>query len=107
MQADVASICDPKIKTLVSGLLNLVETLHGENEALKEENQQLKDEINRLKGEQGKPDIKGKRTKESTDHSSEKERQAGDDPEVDEKNNDRSNSISASSVCIFNTIFPY
>ncbi len=89
LQTDVASIPDSKIKTSVSGLLNLVETFYGENEALKEENQQLKDEINRLKGEQGKPDIKGKRTKESTDHSSEKERQAGDDPAVDEKNNDK------------------
>ena len=85
LQADVASLPDPQTKTLVSGLLNLVETLYGDNEALKEENQQLKDEINRLKGEQGKPEIKGK--KESVDHSSEKERQAGGNPEADGKNN--------------------
>ena len=85
LQADVASLPDPQTKTLVSGLLNLVETLYGDNEALKEENQQLKDEINRLKGEQGKPEIKGK--KESVDHSSEKERQAGGNPEADGTNN--------------------
>lgn len=90
MQADVASIPDPKIKTVVSGLLNLVETLYGENEALKEENQQFKDEINRLKGEQGKPEIKAKCKKESVDHSSEKERQAGSDPQNDEKTTQRS-----------------
>lgn len=87
LQVDVASIPDPQIKSLVNGLLNLVETLYGENEAFREENQQLKDEINRLKGEQGKPNIKGNRTKESADHSSEKERQVGGDPEADEKNN--------------------
>ena len=85
LQVDVASIPDPQIKSLVNGLLNLVETLYGENEAFREENQQLKDEINRLKGEQGKPNIKGNRTKESADHSSEKERQVGGDPEADEK----------------------
>ncbi len=87
LQADVTAVPDPKIKTLVSGLLNVVETLYGENEALKEENQQFKDEINRLKGEQGKPEIKAKCKKESVDHSSEKERQADGNPGADEKNN--------------------
>jgi hypothetical protein len=79
LQTDGAAIPDSKIKTTVSGLLNLVDMLYGENETLRDENQQLKDEINRLKGEQGKPDIKGKGKKESADHSSEKERQAGDE----------------------------
>jgi len=63
LQANVASLADPKTKTILSGLLNLVETLYSENESLREENQQLKDEINRLKGEQGKPDIKGRHKK--------------------------------------------
>ena len=87
LQTDVAAIPDSKIRTTVSGLLNLVEMLYGENETLRDENQQLKDEINRLKGEKGKPDIKGKGKKESSDHpiirssdhSSETERQAGDE----------------------------
>jgi len=51
LQTDVAAIPDSKIRTTVSGLLNLVEMLYGENETLRDENQQLKDEINRLKGE--------------------------------------------------------
>ena len=89
LQTDVASLPEPQIKTLVSGLLNLVETLYGENEALREENQQLKDEVNQLKGEQGKPDIKGKGKKESADHSSEKERQARGNNKADEKNNQK------------------
>jgi len=68
LQTDVAAIPDSKIRTTVSGLLNLVEMLYGENETLRDENQQLKDEINRLKGEKGKPDIKGKGKKETSDH---------------------------------------
>ena len=75
LQADVASVADPKTKTILSGLLNLVETLYSDNESLREENQQLKDEINRLKGEQGKPEIKGKNRKRD-DLSSEQERKA-------------------------------
>ncbi|MGK2957493.1 MAG: IS66 family transposase [Acidimicrobiales bacterium] len=86
LQADVASIADPKTKTILSGLLNLVETLYSENESLREENQQLKDKINRLKGEQGKPDIKGRHKKDTSDHSSEKERQAG---KGDKENNNK------------------
>jgi hypothetical protein len=86
LQADVASVADPKTKTILSGLLNLVETLYSDNESLREENQQLKDEINRLKGEQGKPDIKGRHKKDTSDHSSEKERQAG---KGDEENNNK------------------
>ena len=82
----MASIADLKTKTILSGLLNLVETLYSENESLREENQQLKDEINRLKGEQGKPDIKGRHKKDTSDHSSEKERQVG---KGDEENNNK------------------
>jgi hypothetical protein len=61
---------EPKIKTAVVRLLDLVERLYKENEDLKKGNQELKDEINRLKGEQGKPKIKGKTR---TDHSSTEE----------------------------------
>ena len=86
LQADVASVADPKTKTILSGLLNLVEALYSENESLREENQQLKDEINRLKGEQGKPNIKGRHKKDTSDHSSEKERQVG---KGDEENNNK------------------
>ena len=86
LQADVASVADPKTKTILNGLLNLVETLYSENESLKEENRRLRDEINRLKGEQGKPDIKGRHKKDTSDHSSEKERQAG---KGDEGNNNK------------------
>ncbi len=42
-------------------LINLVERLSEENENLKIEIQKLRDENNRLKGEQGKPDIPGKK----------------------------------------------
>ena len=86
LQADVASAADLKTKTILSGLLNLVETLYSDNESLREENQQLKDEMNRLKGEQGKPDIKGRHKKDTSDHSSEKERQGG---KGDEENNNK------------------
>jgi cell division protein FtsB len=63
------------VKASVVVLLNLVETLVSENEQLREEQQQLKDEINRLKGEQGKPELKGKKRK-GDDLSSEQERKA-------------------------------
>ncbi len=86
LQTDVTAIADAELKATVSGLLNLVETLHAENEALREETQQLNDEINRLKGEQGKPEIKGNTQKKSDDYSSEKERQAGNDLQVDDNN---------------------
>ena len=84
LQTDVISIVDPEIKSVLNGLLNLVETLYSENEILEKENQQLQDEINCLKGEQGKPDIKGRNKKDTLDHSSEKERASKTDKE---KNN--------------------
>jgi len=74
---DASSIDDPVANTILNELLNLVETLYGENEELKDENQRLKDEINRLKGEQGKPNIKGNKKKKN-DHSSEQERKNDD-----------------------------
>lgn len=70
---DIEQIEDATVKASVVMLLNLVETLASENEKLREEQQKLKDEINRLKGEQGKPEIKGKKRKQE-DISSEKER---------------------------------
>ncbi len=45
------SISDLETKKVLKKLLNLVETIHGENEELKEANQQLKDEVRHLKGE--------------------------------------------------------
>jgi len=59
-------------------LLNLVEEMKQENLMLRETIQNLRDENNRLKGEQGKPKIKA--SKKSGDHSSEKERKAGQNP---------------------------
>jgi len=57
-------------------LINLVEVLAEENETLRRENQALKYEVNRLKSEQGKPQIRKQiPDKDSSDHSSEKERQ--------------------------------
>ena len=69
----MASISDLETKKVLNKLLNLVETIHSENEELKEENQQLKDEVSHLKGEQGKPNIKGKKHN-NDDISSEQER---------------------------------
>jgi hypothetical protein len=66
---------DAEMKASLQTLLNLVETLAGENARLREENQQLKDEINRLKGEQGKPTFSG-RSSQNKDFSSEQERRS-------------------------------
>jgi hypothetical protein len=73
LKQDTASIGDPQIQRIFTGLFNLIEVLASENEKLTVENQQLKNEINELKGEQGKPDVKpNKRNKK--DISSEQER---------------------------------
>jgi len=77
LDLDTASVSDPEINRMLTGLLNIVESAHHEVEALQKENQQLKDEINRLKGEQGKPDIKSNSRKKNTNHSSEDERKNG------------------------------
>ena len=66
---------DAEMKASLQTLLNLVETLAGENARLREENQHLKDEINRLKGEQGKPTFSG-RSSQNKDFSSEQERRS-------------------------------
>jgi len=55
-------------------LLNLVESLKQDNAGLRSQVQHLRDEVNRLKGEQGKPDIPGRKKKQGRDHSSERER---------------------------------
>ena len=55
-------------------LLQLVECLNQENEILKIENQKLRDENNLLKGEQGKPNVRGKKKGDQGDVSSESER---------------------------------
>ena len=61
---------DPDI---IYRLLGIIETCVSETSELKHEVQSLRDEINRLKGEQGKPNIRGKRQK-PTNYSSEEER---------------------------------
>jgi len=80
------SISDLETKKVLNKLLNLVETIHHENEELKEANQQLKDEVSHLKGEQGeqgKPDIKGNKSNNNDgDISSEQERKNGSDDET-------------------------
>lgn len=52
---DVASL-----RSVLTLVLQALESLSKENVELKEDNRKLKDEINRLKGEQGRPVIKGK-----------------------------------------------
>jgi len=76
IQPDIETIEDPKIKRLVSVLLNLVEVLASDSARLRQENQALKDEINRLKGEQGKPDIKPNRRQDGNISSEQERKQA-------------------------------
>lgn len=55
---DLSGLPDERSRALVSGLLNLVETLSADLRAAQAEIQRLRDELNHLKGEQGKPTIK-------------------------------------------------
>ncbi len=72
---DPKEIAEERRRQTVESLLNLIEELNSKVIELDAENQRLKDEINRLKGEQGKPDIKGKKPRGlSNNYSSEKER---------------------------------
>ncbi|MGB5715347.1 MAG: hypothetical protein WBM44_31100, partial [Waterburya sp.] len=72
---DPKEIADQSMRQTVEVLLNLIEQLHSKVEDLEQENQKLRDEINRLKGEQGQPEIKGKKPRGfNHDYSSEKER---------------------------------
>jgi hypothetical protein len=73
---ETATISDPQIKKIFTGLFDLVELLASENEKLTIENQQLKNEVNELKGEQGKPDVKPNK-RNATNISSEKGRKDG------------------------------
>jgi len=77
----IGSMHDTTAKSILTELLNLVETVVSENSTLKDNNQRQADEINKLKGEQGKPKIRKQKNdnkddedKDSKDHSSEKER---------------------------------
>jgi hypothetical protein len=76
LKEETATIGDPQIKKIFTGLFDLVELLASENEKLTIESQQLKNEVNELKGEQGKPDVKPNK-RNATDISSEKERKDG------------------------------
>lgn len=78
LKAETATITDPNIKKIFTGLFSLIEVLASENEKLTIENQQLKNEINELKGEQGKPNIKPKNNNKK-DISSEQERKDDSD----------------------------
>ncbi len=89
LHLDTEHIEDAKVKAGVVVLLNLVEMLASENEKLREAQQELKDEINRLKGEQGKPEVKGKKHK-PIDISSEQERKENSG-ELDKSSKDKRN----------------
>lgn len=72
---------DEKLAEEVKILYQVIEQLNGDNEQLRVENQRLRDALAVLKGEQGKPNIKGKRKKENgegeeDDISSEQERKS-------------------------------
>ncbi|MDQ5854157.1 MAG: transposase [Chloroflexota bacterium] len=72
---DLSGLPDERSRALVSGLLNLVETLAADLRTAQAENQRLCDELNRLKGEQGKPTVKANTPSGSPpDLSSEQER---------------------------------
>lgn len=73
-EIDLTQIEDEKMRQLVGSLLNMIEDMTTNIRRLEAENQRLRDENNQLKGEQGKPDIKPKKTPQN--HSSEKERRA-------------------------------
>lgn len=71
---DIAAIKDYKsAMEVIHQLLNLIESLNGENQELKRQLQELRDEISRLKGEQGKPKTYPKK-KGPKPYSSEKDR---------------------------------
>src|SRR5215210_1340481 len=72
---DLSGLPDERSRALVSGLLNLVETLAADLRTAQADIQRLRDELNRLKGEQGKPDVKANTPKAPPpDLSSEQER---------------------------------
>lgn len=71
---DIAAIKDYKsAMEVIHQLLNLIESLNGENQELKRQLQELRDEISRLKGEQGRPKIHPTK-KSPQNYSSEKDR---------------------------------
>ena len=79
---------------IITGLLNIIETIFQSKEKLKKEIQKLKDEINHLKGEQGKPEIKGKNSNRgNSNHSSEEERKDNSKESGKKKRNRNSRNI--------------
>ncbi len=73
---EMATIEIPRIKAIVSLLLNFVEEFVSEITRLRQENQELNDEINCLKGEQGKPHVKANTPKDGNISSEQERRQA-------------------------------
>jgi hypothetical protein len=91
LKKETASIVDPQIKKVFTGLFNLIEVLASENEKLTIENQPLKNEVNALKGEQGKPDVKPN-NRNKKDIFSEQERKDDQPESKDDENKDASDS---------------
>ena len=85
IEPSLEQIEDQSTKEAVYVLLNLVETSVAEINRLREDIQKLRDENNRLKGEQGKPDIKPNKKKDS-DVSSEQERKEAEDAGEEKSN---------------------
>jgi hypothetical protein len=73
---NLSAIPSEAIRKQIRQLLNLLEKLWTQLRALQAENQLLRDENNQLKGEQGKPNVKARKTAgaETSKHSSETER---------------------------------
>jgi len=76
--AYLRSKVDASLLTSVTTISNFIEEVSEENIYLKKEKQELRDEINRLNGEQGKPNIKGKKINE-LNYSSEKDRKQAEE----------------------------
>lgn len=91
----IKDFADPVFKTIVSKLLNIIETVMQENKVLNEENQRLRDENNRFKGEQGKLNIRAKSKKNI---SSEKERKPNARGGFNKRSKSKNNNININKI---------